>query len=112
MSTASTHSLPSPYPSVTRTARRLGIATAATVAIAFGVYDVWHAADSGSVASASTGMQVMPLSERVAPTAALPGYVVTQRPRVVTSAAQWAAGVERVRASHLESNRLQRLGFL
>ncbi|HEX3976667.1 MAG TPA: hypothetical protein VHW96_10405 [Solirubrobacteraceae bacterium] len=85
------------------------IATAgvlATAAVGTGVL-----AQAPATAHAA-GVRSLPLSERVLPSSALPGFVVPDRPIVVRSALAWAARVERMSTPSREAQRLRQIGFV
>lgn len=85
------------------------IATAgvlATTAVGTGVLTQ----TSGTAQAAA--VRSLPLTERVLPSSALPGFVVPDHPVVVRSALTWAATVERTDAPAREAHRLRQIGFV
>jgi hypothetical protein len=96
------HSRPRFTPMVAAMLTAGGIATAA-LTIGFG-------GENPAIARAAS-IQPMPLSQRVLPVAALPGFVAPRHPVAVRSALTWATTVERAAAPLREAARLRQIGF-
>ncbi|HEY6526860.1 MAG TPA: hypothetical protein VIY10_23940 [Solirubrobacteraceae bacterium] len=85
------------------------IATAgvlATAAVGTGVL-----AQTPATAQAA-GVRPLPLTKRVLPSSALPGFVVPAHPVAVRSALTWATSVERAGMPTREAQRLHQIGFV
>jgi hypothetical protein len=66
---------------------------------------------SATTAQPASSVRALPLTQRVLPASALPGFVTGRHPSVVHSTLTWAAGVEQSTTPVSEAVRLRRLGF-
>ena len=90
---------------------RLQAAIATTGVIATAAVGTGVLAQAPATAQAA-GVRPLPLTERVLPSSALPGFVVPAHPVAVRSALTWATSVERAGTPTREAQRLRQIGFV
>ena len=90
------------------------VAAAAAAAIVIAAISVHRSISLGTAATARPASHSSPLTltERVLPPSALPDFISMGRPAVVHSASSWATSAERSPRPALETQRLNRLGFV
>jgi len=90
----------------------LAVALAATGVLTAAVLRVGLSLPASATVAPAAEIQAAPLTQRVLPASALPGFITTQRPDMTRSARTWAVRAERSATPTLEAARLEHLGFV